>query len=220
MALIYNPNIFNTTSIDEAKKIILTKQSNIDTDERWEKETKFLTEDISKFFSGFDENSIIIDFGCGIGRLSKELIKKFNCRVIGIDISDSMRIMAKEYVNHSKFDVISPEEFRKKILNNFQVNGIISIWVLQHSFDPISEIKLLKSALKSNGLLYILNNKVSAVPTNQGWKNNGIDIFNILKLNFDLLELSQLPDNVAKDDLKTKTFIAKLISNKDDIKSL
>ena len=35
----------------------------------------------------------VLDYGCGIGRIAKELILKTSCKVIGVDISESMRKM-------------------------------------------------------------------------------------------------------------------------------
>lgn len=210
----YNPKVFDVSNVEEAKKIILTKESGMDTDERWDKETKFLAQDINSYFKDLNENSIVIDFGCGIGRISKEIIAQKNCQVIGVDISESMRNMAVEYVGSEKFQAISPYELRQKILDGLRVDAAISIWVLQHSNDPIIDTALFKSALKTDALVYILNNKISAVPTNNGWKNNGINIFNLLKFHFNIVEVSQLPEEVAKDKLHSATFIAKIINNK------
>ena len=216
----YNPKVFDVDSMQKAKDIILTPESGMKTNERWELETKYLSSNICEYFSSLDEKSIVIDYGCGIGRLSKEIIAKINCKVIGIDISESMRKLAVEYVSDEKFEAISPLEFRQRILNGLRIDGAISIWVLQHSIDPITDVALLKASLKPDGLLYVLNNKISAVPTNKGWKNNGINIHNLLKLQFTQIEESSLPEEVAKDKLHTATFISKLKNNKPKITSL
>jgi tetratricopeptide (TPR) repeat protein len=213
-AIKYNPNIFDVQDVEAAKKIILTPESGMKTDERWEKETQFLSQDISGYFKTLNENSVVIDFGCGIGRLSKEIIAQTGAKVIGVDISDSMRKMAVECVNHKNFQAISPTDLRQKVLDGLQVDGVISIWVLQHSVDPIADVALLKASMKENALIYILNNKISAVPTNKGWINNGVNIFNLLKAHFTINETSKLPEAVAKDKLHSETFIAKLIHNK------
>ncbi len=210
----YNPKIFDTTTMEDAKKIILTPECGMKTEERWEKETPFLREDISKFFKDFDANSVVVDYGCGIGRISKEIVEKIGCKVIGVDISESMRDMAKEYVKSPNFEVLSPAQFREKILDGLRVDGIISIWVLQHSVDPISDVALLKSALKKDGFFYVLNNRISAVPTTKGWINNGTNILALLELNFSNIETSKLPQEVAKDKLHSETFIAKLKNDK------
>lgn len=210
----YNPKVFDVDNVQEAKNIILTPEAGMKTDERWELETQFLAKDIADFFSGLDENSVVIDYGCGIGRLSRELINKFNCKVIGVDISESMRKLSSEYVKSDKFEVISPTDLRQKMLDGLRVDGILSIWVLQHSLDPIVDVALLKTCLKEDGLFYVLNNKISAVPTNKGWINNGINIYALLQLHFNIMDTSSLPEDVARDKLKTATFIAKLKNNK------
>lgn len=209
----YNPNIFEVNDIESAKKIILTPEAGMQTDERWDKETKYLANDITGYFKDLDANSIVVDFGCGIGRISKEIIARKNCKVIGVDISEAMRKMAYEYVDSKNFEAVSPNEFRQKILDGLRVDAFISIWVLQHSIDPIADVALLKASLKENGLAYVLNNKISAVPTNKGWVNNGINIFNLLNFHFSLQESAKLPQEVAKDKLHSETFIAKMVYN-------
>jgi tetratricopeptide (TPR) repeat protein len=213
----YNPNIFDVKNIQEAKNIILTPESGMQTNERWDKETKYLASDICEYFKTLDENSIVIDYGCGIGRLSKEIIDKIACRVIGVDISSSMRDLSKEYVQNEKFEAISPDIFRQRILDGLRVDAAISIWVIQHSNDPLVDVALIKASLKKEALFYVLNNKISAVPTNKGWINNGINIYNLLQIHFNIQQTQNLPENVAKDKLSTDTFIAKIINNKTNI---
>jgi tetratricopeptide (TPR) repeat protein len=213
----YNPKIFDTKTIEDAKKIILTTESGMQTDERWVKETPFLKEDIGTFFKDFNKESIVVDFGCGIGRVSKEIIDKIGCKVIGVDISQSMRTMAKEYVNSTQFEAISPAELREKILDGLRVDGVIAIWVLQHSLDPISDVALLKSALKKDGLFYVLNKNKAEVPTNKGWIDNGINILALLNFQFSNLTTSKLPLEIAQEKLHNEAFIAKLKNNKSQV---
>jgi len=214
---VYNPKVFDVNDIQEAKNIILTPESGMQTDQRWELETKYLSEDISKYFNNLDHNSTIIDYGCGIGRLSKELIKKFNCKIIGVDISESMRKLAIEYVQNDNFKTVSPAQLNSLVLDGLRVDAAISIWVLQHCIDPIIDVALLKAAMKEDALLYVLNNKISAVPTNNGWINNGINIYALLTNKFTQIKLENLPKDVAKDKLHTETFILKGKNNKKNI---
>jgi tetratricopeptide (TPR) repeat protein len=213
----YNAKIFDVKDIQEAKNIILTPEAGMQTDERWEIETNYLSKEIQNYFNELDENSIVVDYGCGIGRLSKELIDTIGCRVIGVDISSSMRELAKQYVQNDKFEAISTKEFRDMILDGLRVDGAISIWVIQHSNDPLVDVALLKASLKKDALFYLLNNKISAVPTNKGWINNGIDVYNLLNAHFTIKQKERLPQEVAKDKLSTHTFIAKMVNNKQHI---
>src|SRR5689334_11703310 len=96
-ALMYHPDIFEVDDIESAKQIILTPEVGTTTQERWERETPFLVEEIGRAL-GLDENSCVLDYGCGIGRLAKGLIERYQCFVIGMDISTGMLLLAPKYV--------------------------------------------------------------------------------------------------------------------------
>ena len=210
---VYNPKIFDKQSMDDAKKIILTSEGEIKSEERWEKETPFLVEKIIKELQA-NENTTILDFGCGIGRIAKELIEKTSCKVLGVDISESMRKMALEYVNSDNFNVISPLELEEKVKKGFKVDAAYSIWVLQHCITPDIDVDLIKRSLKKDALFYVLNNKVSAIPTNKGWKNNGINIHNLLKFRFEELKNDSLPIELFNEKISKLTFISVLKNSK------
>jgi len=213
----YNPKIFDTKTIEEAKKIILTPTFGMEIEERWEKETLFLKEEIASFFKDLDTNSVVVDYGCGIGRISKEIIEKIGCKVIGVDISESMRTMAKEYVKSPNFEAISPTLFREKVLDGLRCDGILAIWALQFALEPLSDVAFLKTALKQNGLLYVVNNKISTVPTNNGFTNNGVNILALLQFHFENKELGTFPQEFFPLQFQNETFIAKLKNDKPKI---
>jgi SAM-dependent methyltransferase len=84
----YNPHIFDAIGEGHAKGIILTPEGGARTLERWEIETPYLVNLILNRVN-LDRNSLVLDYGCGIGRIAKELIKQTGCHVIGVDISPS-----------------------------------------------------------------------------------------------------------------------------------
>ncbi len=224
---VYNPNIFEQENIEEAKKIILTNEGDIKSEERWEKETPYVVEDIIKKLKP-NENTTVLDFGCGIGRVAKELIEKTSCKVVGVDISASMRKMAVEYVNSDNFRVLSPKELEYNINRGFRFDLGYAIWVLQHCLSPQIDVDTIKKALKKDSLFYVLNNKVSAVPTNKGWADNKIDINALLNFRFELLEQSNLPKEISDEKISKLTFISllknskgfKQTSNNEEVKKL
>ena len=118
---IYSPRIFEVKNVDEAKSIILTPEKGIKTEERWEKETPFTVKQISERLHP-DSSSMLLDYGCGIGRIAKGLIQKMKCRVLGVDISLTMRQLAPGYVNSPLFSVCSAEILDAMLatLNDFQ----------------------------------------------------------------------------------------------------
>jgi SAM-dependent methyltransferase len=90
---VYRPEIFNPSSVDDARRIILTPEPGLSTDERWDRETPYLADRLVETMMP-DESSLVLDFGCGIGRLAKAVIERSGCTVIGVDISARMRAYA------------------------------------------------------------------------------------------------------------------------------
>ncbi|BFU78735.1 hypothetical protein ALC152_19500 [Arcobacter sp. 15-2] len=203
----YNPNIFNKKDLDEAKRIILTHEKNITSEVRWENETPYLIDSISNKIS-FNGESLVVDFGCGIGRLSKELIEKFGCRVVGVDISPTMREHATQYVNSNKFQAISPKQYKNMIFQGVRFDTALAVWVLQHCIDPVSDIALIQSSLKENGSFFVLNNIQTAIPTNKGWVSNKLDIFSVLEDFFELEIKQKLPVSAGNEYISKHTFEA------------
>lgn len=183
MALTYNPEIFSVKDLEQARKIILTPE-NSTTAERWERETPMIADLVSQH-SGIRQTSVVLDYGCGIGRMAKELISRHNCHVIGVDISPSMRALSVQYVDSDSFFSCPPAMLGILLDRGLQVDVAISIWVLQHCLKPADDIGNLRRALKPGGSLFVANNIYRAVPTREkGWTNDGIDIRTTLSNTF------------------------------------
>lgn len=167
MSLYYYKDMFKVKNMEEAKNIILTEErQGGNYDARWNRETEYMLE---LFRNGLGDlkGKTILDFGCGIGRLSKALLENFDCCVLGVDISASMRQLALEYVNNDRFSVISYEMFRELAgKGNLQVDVGLAVYVLQHVYDPKGDIKLLSRAVKEQ--LFVLNLKHRAIPVIDG----------------------------------------------------
>ena len=96
-----------------------------------------------------------LDFGCGVGRLTIPLSKKF-ARCVGVDISETMINLAKKYQNSPNCEYIVNSDKKLSMLENGSFDLIYSIIVLQH----VPEKELIKSylsefirILKKNGIL-------------------------------------------------------------------
>jgi cyclopropane fatty-acyl-phospholipid synthase-like methyltransferase len=175
----YRPEIFSVSNIEEAKAIILTAESST-TDARWEHETPLMCR-LLKAHAQLGADSVVLDFGCGIGRMAKALIDEYSCRVIGVDISPSMRSLSVQYVNSDRFFSCSPEMLALILQGGLRFDLAISVWVLQHCLKPIDDIKTIRDGLKPGGGLFAVNNVHRAVPTRErGWVTDGIDIKAVL----------------------------------------
>src|SRR5665811_598275 len=108
----------------------------------------------------------------------KALIDRFGCSVVGVDISKSMRSLAREYVDSDRFKVCAPECLEAL---NQKFDAAIAIWVLQHCFDPKATIDQIHSGLKSDGRMFVVNDHHRIVPCREGWVSDGKDVLALIK---------------------------------------
>lgn len=176
MKLTYNPNIFSVANLEEAKRIILTPEGGLKTEERWVRETPYVAGLIAEQ-GRLREGMVVLDYGCGIGRLAKELIARWKVTVIGVDISRDMRVLSPVYVESPHFVPMAPEMFDAAVAAGLRIDAAFSVWVLQHCLAPADDLARIRRALRPGGPLVIVNNHVRVVPTvEKVWVNDGIDL--------------------------------------------
>lgn len=178
----YIHQVFLPATLEDAKNVSL---SNDPTDPyKFREETEFLM-DIIREQSLITEETRVLDFGCGMGRVSKMLIDTFHCRADGVDTSPSMRYFAHQYVAHKDFSV------RPKITGTYDV--ALAAFVFQHVERPDIEISTLREHLHAGGKLLVVNEHKRLVPTGVNeegfvvWSDDGIDIDALLSQSFSLL---------------------------------
>ena len=195
----YFPGIFNVNDIPQAMQIILTPEGGSSTEERWKAETPYLADVIHDTLAITNE-TIVVDYGCGIGRMAKELISRYGCRVVGVDISPSMRALSVIYVQSDRFFCCSPLMLDAMTERGFRFDAAISIWVLQHCDQPSDDVVRIRNALKVDGRLFVLNSMYRAVPAlDYGkfkWHNDGVDLRTMLTREFELDKDGHLPPNI------------------------
>jgi 2-polyprenyl-3-methyl-5-hydroxy-6-metoxy-1,4-benzoquinol methylase len=202
---IYRREIFSVKNLQDAKHVILTPEEDATVDQRWERETPVMAEILGQAFA-LDNNNTVLDYGCGIGRISKALIDNYGCSVVGVDISTEMHQFAIEYVNSDRFSICYPDTLEAKSKEGFKADYAISIYVLQHTLRPALEIAKIRNALKTGGKLLVLNNNQRCVPTNEGWVNDGKDVRMMLCNQLREIVNIQLPSAVFGEALINRTF--------------
>ena len=185
----YAPEIFDAKDVDDAKEIILAGGSGLTTEERWDLETRWLVERVK-----FPPGSLVIDYGCGIGRIAKEILNP----VLGVDISSSMRAKADVYVGRTTFDAVTPEMLSTMATNGLRAGGALSVWVLQHVIDVGAAISLIAGSLSRGAPFYLLdliNRRVPSAPQDghMVWMDDGVNILPIIDHWFTFSSMWQMP---------------------------
>ena len=182
----YVKEVFDVVTFDQAKHVVLTSDPN--NPNKFQEETDYFI-DIFRNSGYVSSNSKVLDFGCGMGRISKELIVTFNCDVIGVDISPSMRNFANLYVgNPRKFKAV------ESYSESESINIAFCILVLQHVENPQKEIDNLYNVIKPNGYLVLVNENKRLVPADVDknnyviWNDDGFNIQAAIREKFKEIE--------------------------------
>lgn len=203
---VFRPEAFEVANIEQAKAVIVTPERGTTTEERWQKETPYLAGDAAGRL-GIGPETTVLDYGCGVGRIAKELIENCGCRVIGVDASKAMRELAPGYVLSERFNIWSPEVFEQMLDRGFRVDCAISLWVIQHVLDPKNVIELIRKSLRPGSMFYTLNQQIRCVPSDLGWVNDGFDVWSALAATFAEEERYYLSDSVAPLELARQSLI-------------
>lgn len=116
---------FKARNIEDGRNSVVGSCNGHSCEERWELETPAFARAIAEQIP--QGATTILDYGCGVGRLAKEILKlNKKVTIIGVDASDDELRLAKEYVNDSRFVPTRPEDLNQK------VDLVYCIYVLQH----------------------------------------------------------------------------------------
>jgi len=185
----YNPDVFELTDLESAKSIILTDEAQVSTQERWVTETPYLLAQLQQWCQ-IEGAAQVLDFGCGIGRMSKALIDATSACIWGIDVSQAMRAHAVSHVNNARFAALSPQMLDAATQAGQRWNLALSVWVLQHCPDLNADIERLFAALKPGGVLFVVDMQHRAIPTvADGWVDDGLRVEPALRKRFNCLQM-------------------------------
>jgi len=204
----YSPDIFNVRNVGEAKEIILTGHESLSVEQRWETETPHLIELLRPL--KLKPNSVVLDYGCGIGRMSKAIIEAFGCYVLGVDISADMRALSAHYVKDPRFFSCHPDALKGfNYAFSSEFDAAISVWVLQHCRDPNEDVDLIRYVLKIGAPLFVVNETKRFVPCKEFlWLDDGIDVRALLRSKMIEQDAGSLDPAVVSEFVAGQTYWA------------
>lgn len=134
---------FRPTTFEEGIGTVVGPINDLSAQQRWNEETPVFIEAMLPYIP--DGASRVLDYGCGVGRLSREMLKRrLDCYLMGVDSSPVQLAHARGYVRDPRFDACLPHQVRG--LFDFAY----SIYVLQHvrAVDLRQVIQTIHSSLK------------------------------------------------------------------------
>lgn len=158
-------NLFKPKSFEEARNSVVGDCNGIPMDVRYREETPFFAKKILELA---DDSPVILDYGCGVGRLAKELLKqRGDIAIVGVDASREMLDQAQENVNHENFRTCLPQDLDSCI--KFDVAYLV--YVLQHipSIEIREALQRIHFHLRDSGyLLYCSSDYRMAIRHDDG----------------------------------------------------
>lgn len=200
----FDPSFFDRTNIEIAKEAVLTAESGVSSQTRWESETPWLLNLISKHIK---PGKLIVDYGCGVGRLSGPLVHS-GFPVIGVDTSSTMRQHATDIIANERFVAMTPAMFDQLVGIGIRADCVLAVWTLQHCFDLDLEVERINRVLNRGGVVGIADMRHRAVPTNQGWINDGKNVKETLSRYFTLIQQYSFSPPNAPQNLRDNAYIA------------
>jgi ubiquinone/menaquinone biosynthesis C-methylase UbiE len=188
-----NENPFYYINSDFGKKI--TEKEFWESGEKDYK--RYVSDDIliRKLFPNFSE-VVILDVGCGIGRLTKFMAKDF-CLVLGVDISSKMIELANENLQDYSNVELFETNGNTYPLEDKSVDFVFSYLVFQH----IKEERMLFSnfreayrVLKEGGILKVRVRIDKQSSLDSWWSGIATDESFAVNLGFKLLKKEEVKD--------------------------
>lgn len=175
-------HVFRPKTMRAARDIILTPESGMTVDQRWEAETPWIVEQVSHLTQPGD---VVVDFGCGVGRLARAITLGCNGAptVVGVDASPEMRKLAIEYCQEGPgvagvpgFTVTEPWGLNAMAARGFRADVGIAVWSLQHIRELDRHVTWLARSLKPDAPMFVLNSRSRWLPIENGWAADAVDV--------------------------------------------
>jgi ADP-heptose:LPS heptosyltransferase/ubiquinone/menaquinone biosynthesis C-methylase UbiE len=210
--------LFKPASFNEGVDCVVGACNGFSKEERYEKETPLFAKAILRQSTGRK----ILDYGCGVGRLAKEILKQDSSAAFihGVDASQDMCRLSQQNVNDARFIASLPSEFDKMNsgVDNCLHDIAYCVYVLQHV--PAIEIReilaRIHNSLDENGIfVYCSSDYRMAIRHDVGGffddRFLGVDLQAEIERYFD-----KVGELFTKEELDNNPILAKMVAGRDN----
>lgn len=202
-------NYFRNPDFKSARSTVVGNINCLTVDERWEHETRVFADAIMKHLP--TEPCAILDFGCGIGRMSKEILDRHpTCAIVGVDNSEVQLGHARSYIQDPRFTALFPHEVEGRF------DFAFSLYVLQHvrAVHLRQTIQIIHAHLAPGGIFIQGCSKHrmavrSDAPRFLDDSFLGVDVWNELELLFEPIGDLFTPEDLEREPLLRKIVLGK-----------
>jgi SAM-dependent methyltransferase len=199
--------LFNPRDFTDGQHQVVGHCNGYTMEERWKEETPLFKDIIIDQLKG---NEVVLDYGCGVGRLAKELLLELPMlEIVGVDTSAEMRKLAEEYVGSDRFSTKSPEE-----LGNDKFDFTYCVYVLQH-ISPEFIDNAIKQVAESSDNLLLVNSVARMYASPQGFVNDGYDVLGEVAKYFGKAEWAIPPYDLINNPLIRKMFMGSVLAGEE-----
>ncbi len=152
-------NLFKPQNLEAGKHGVVGNCNGIPMDVRYREETPMFAKKISSLLKDLiTGNYRILDYGCGVGRIAKEILleNRPDISIIGVDASAEMRKLAEENIpDDKKFMAVTPQEIYQSVGGEGYFDLAYLVYVLQHipAIEIREALQRIHYHLKDNGIL-------------------------------------------------------------------
>jgi SAM-dependent methyltransferase len=198
----FEPHLFEL-----AQHTVVGAINNLSCEERWTKETPLFADAIVRLLQSPTER--ILDYGCGIGRMSKEILaRQPGYTLVGVDNSPVQLQHARTYVADQRFSAVIPHEL------SGQFDTAFSLYVLQHvrAVDLRQAIERIHAHLRPDGLfIQCCSKRRMSVRDDQGVffddRFLGVDVEKEIERLFTPIGDLFTPEEIAQNDVLRRMVI-------------
>jgi len=148
-------NLFKPKNFNEGKHGVVGNCNGIPMDVRYKEETPMFAKKIVSLLDNvhtIEDAPFILDYGCGVGRIAKEILKDNLLIIVGVDASKEMRDFATKDIDNSDFTAAAPTDLNTPKM--FDVAYLV--YVLQHipAIEIREALQRIYFSLKDDGFLF------------------------------------------------------------------